>query len=106
MTVKDLDWFEIHLEDIESPEDFEEAMEKAHIKGFEDGFEAGEEEGYNAGIYSSVVEDRIKEAVQAEYDRIVSIIEKRMNEPEQVLMPFDVASQVALSGVLELIKKD
>jgi flagellar biosynthesis/type III secretory pathway protein FliH len=70
------EWFEIHLEDIGSKEDFEEAMELAHVKGFEDGFASGEEEGYNAGIYSSVVEENIEKAVKAEHDRIVMLFEE------------------------------
>jgi flagellar biosynthesis/type III secretory pathway protein FliH len=73
--MKDLEWFEIHLEHINSPEDFEEAMELAHVKGFEDGFEAGEEEGYNSGIYSSVVEENIEKAVKSERERIVKLLE-------------------------------
>lgn len=76
MAIKDKEWFEIQLEHIDSPEDFEEAMELAHVKGFEDGFTAGEEEGYNAGIYSSVVEDNIEKAVKAERDRIVTLLEE------------------------------
>jgi hypothetical protein len=73
--VKDKEWFEIHLEDIISREDFEEAMELAHVKGFEDGFASGEEEGYNAGIYSSVVEENTEKAVKAERERIIKLLE-------------------------------
>ena len=72
--MKDKEWFEIHLEDISSSEDFEEAMELAHVKGFEDGFESGEEEGYNAGIYSSVVEEKIAEATKEEQKRIIQML--------------------------------
>ena len=74
MAIKDLEWFEIHLEDIDNKEQFEEAMELAHVKGFEDGFESGEEEGYNAGIYSSVVDDKIDAAVKEEQDRIIRLL--------------------------------
>ena len=74
MAIKDLSWFEIHLGHIETEEDFEEAMELAHVKGFEDGFESGEEEGYNAGIYSSVVEDKITAAILEERDRIIRLL--------------------------------
>jgi flagellar biosynthesis/type III secretory pathway protein FliH len=74
LAIKDLEWFEIHLEDIDSKEQFEEAMELAHVKGFEDGFESGEEEGYNAGIYSSVVEEKIQNAVKEEQDRIIRLL--------------------------------
>ena len=73
-TVKSLEWFQIHLEHIKTKEDFEEAMELAHVKGFEDGFEAGEEEGYNSGIYSSVVDDKINAAVKEEQDRIIRLL--------------------------------
>lgn len=65
--MKDKEWFEIHLEDIRSSDDFEEAMELSYLKGIE----AGEEEGYNAGIYSSVVEEKIAQAVKEEQKRIV-----------------------------------
>jgi flagellar biosynthesis/type III secretory pathway protein FliH len=74
MAIKDLEWFEIHLEHIDNKDQFEEAMELAHVKGFEDGFESGEEEGYNAGIYSSVVEEKIETAVKEEQDRIIRIL--------------------------------
>jgi flagellar biosynthesis/type III secretory pathway protein FliH len=74
LAIKDLEWFEIHLEDIDSKEQFEEAMELAHVKGFEDGFESGEEEGYNAGIYSSVVEEKLEDAVKKERDRILRLL--------------------------------
>ena len=73
-TAKNLEWFQIHLEHIKTKEDFEEAMELAHVKGFEDGFEAGEEEGYNSGIYSSVVDDKINAAVKEEQDRIIRLL--------------------------------
>lgn len=73
-TVKNLEWFEIHLEHIKTEEDFAEAMEMAHVKGFEDGYEAGEEEGYNEGIYSSVVEEKIQNAVKEERDRIIRLL--------------------------------
>ena len=74
MAIKDLEWFEIHLEHIDTEEDFAEAIEMAHVKGFEDGYEAGEEEGYNDGIYSSVVEEKIQNAVKEEQDRIIRIL--------------------------------
>lgn len=74
MAIKNLEWFEIHLEHIDNEDQFEEAMELAHVKGFEDGFQSGEEEGYNAGIYSSVVDDKIKDAIKEERDRIIKII--------------------------------
>jgi flagellar biosynthesis/type III secretory pathway protein FliH len=74
MAIKDLEWFEIHLEHIDNKDQFEEAMELAHVKGFEDGFESGEEEGYNAGIYSSVVEEKINNAVKEEQDRIIRLL--------------------------------
>ena len=74
MPIKDLEWFEIHLEDIDNKEQFEEAMELAHVKGFEDGYESGEEEGYNNGIYSSVVEEKIQNAVKEERDRIIRLL--------------------------------
>ena len=74
MAIKDLEWFEIHLEDIDNKDQFEEAMELAHVKGFEDGFESGEEEGYNAGIYSSVVEEKLEDAVKKERDRILRLL--------------------------------
>jgi flagellar biosynthesis/type III secretory pathway protein FliH len=74
VAIKDLEWFEIHLEHIENTDQFEEAMELAHVKGFEDGFESGEEEGYNAGIYSSVVDDKIDAAVKEEQDRIIRLL--------------------------------
>jgi flagellar biosynthesis/type III secretory pathway protein FliH len=74
MPIKDLEWFEIHLEHIDNKEQFEEAMELAHVKGFEDGFESGEEEGYNAGIYSSVVEEKIQNAIKEERDRIIRLL--------------------------------
>ena len=45
MAIKDLEWFEIHLEHIDNTDQFEEAMELAHVKGFEDGFEEGWREG-------------------------------------------------------------
>lgn len=73
-TLKNLEWFEIHLEHIKNEEDFAEAIEMAHVKGFEDGYEAGEEEGYNDGIYSSVVEEKIQNAVKEEQDRIIRIL--------------------------------
>jgi flagellar biosynthesis/type III secretory pathway protein FliH len=73
-TVKSLEWFQIHLEHIKTKEDFEEAMELAHVKGFEDGYSAGEEEGYNEGIYSSVVEEKIQNAVKEEQDRIIRLL--------------------------------
>jgi flagellar biosynthesis/type III secretory pathway protein FliH len=74
MPIKDLEWFEIHLEHIDNKDQFEEAMELAHVKGFEDGFESGEEEGYNAGIYSSVVDDKIQDAIKEERDRIIRLL--------------------------------
>lgn len=74
MAIKDLEWFEIHLEHIDTEEDFAEAIEMAHVKGFEDGYEAGEEEGYNEGIYSSVVEDKINNAILQERDRIIRLL--------------------------------
>jgi flagellar biosynthesis/type III secretory pathway protein FliH len=74
VAVKGLEWFEIHLEHIDNEDQFEEAMELAHVKGFEDGFESGEEEGYNAGIYSSVVEDKITAAILEERDRIIRLL--------------------------------
>jgi flagellar biosynthesis/type III secretory pathway protein FliH len=74
MPIKDLEWFEIHLEHIDNKDQFEEAMELAHVKGFEDGFESGEEEGYNAGIYSSVVDDKIQGAIKEERDRIIRLL--------------------------------
>ena len=74
MVIKDLEWFEIHLEHIDNKEQFEEAMELAHVKGFEDGFQSGEEEGYNAGIYSSVVEEKIQNTVKEEQDRIIRLL--------------------------------
>ncbi len=77
-TVKNLEWFEIHLEHIKTEEDFAEAMEMAHVKGFEDGYEAGEEEGYNAGIYSSVVEEKIQNAIKEERDRIIRLLSLNM----------------------------
>lgn len=73
-TFKGLEWFQIHLEHIKTKEDFEEAMELAHVKGFEDGWAAGEEEGYNEGIYSSVVEEKINNAVKEEQDRIIRLL--------------------------------
>jgi flagellar biosynthesis/type III secretory pathway protein FliH len=74
MAVKDLEWFEIHLEHIDNEDQFEEAMELAHVKGFEDGFKSGEEEGYNSGIYSSVVKENIENAVKQEQDRIIRLL--------------------------------
>jgi flagellar biosynthesis/type III secretory pathway protein FliH len=74
VAIKNLEWFEIHLEHIDNEDQFEEAMELAHVKGFEDGFESGEEEGYNAGIYSSVVEDKIKNAIKEDRDRIIRLL--------------------------------
>jgi flagellar biosynthesis/type III secretory pathway protein FliH len=74
VAIKDLEWFEIHLEHIDNEDQFEEAMELAHVKGFEDGFESGEEEGYNVGIYSSVVEEKIQNAVKEEQDRIIRLL--------------------------------
>jgi hypothetical protein len=74
MPIKDLEWFEIHLEHIDNEDQFEQAMELAHVKGFEDGFESGEEEGYNAGIYSSVVEEKIQNAIKEERDRIIRLL--------------------------------
>ena len=74
MTVREMKWFEIHLEHIKTKEDFEEAMEEAHVRGFEDGFQSGEEEGYNAGIYSSVVEEKIQSAIKEERDRIIRLL--------------------------------
>jgi flagellar biosynthesis/type III secretory pathway protein FliH len=72
--IKNLEWFEIHLEHIDNKEQFEEAMELAHVKGFEDGYAAGEEEGYNEGIYSSVVEEKIQNAIKEEQDRIIRLL--------------------------------
>ena len=74
MPIKDLEWFEIHLEHIDNKDQFEEAMELAHVKGFEDGYESGEEEGYNSGIYSSVVEEKIENAIKEERDRIIRLL--------------------------------
>jgi flagellar biosynthesis/type III secretory pathway protein FliH len=74
MPIKDLEWFEIHLEHIDNKDQFEEAMELAHVRGFEDGFQSGEEEGYNAGIYSSVVEEKIENAIKEERDRIIRLL--------------------------------
>jgi flagellar biosynthesis/type III secretory pathway protein FliH len=74
MAIKDLEWFEIHLEHIDNEDQFEEAMELAHVKGFEDGYESGEEEGYNSGIYSSVVEEKIENAIKEERDRIIRLL--------------------------------
>jgi flagellar biosynthesis/type III secretory pathway protein FliH len=74
MAIKNLEWFEIHLEHIDNKDQFEEAMELAHVKGFEDGFQSGEEEGYNAGIYSLVVEEKIQNAVKEEQDRIIRLL--------------------------------
>ena len=74
MPIKDLEWFEIHLEHIDNKDQFEEAMELAHVKRFEDGFESGEEEGYNPGIYSSVVEEKIDSAIKEERDRIITLL--------------------------------
>ena len=74
MPIKDLEWFEIHLEHIDNEDQFEQAIELAHVKGFEDGFESGEEEGYNAGIYSSVVEEKIQNAIKEERDRIIRLL--------------------------------
>jgi flagellar biosynthesis/type III secretory pathway protein FliH len=74
MPIKDLEWFEIHLEHIDNKDQFEEAMELAHVKGFEDGFQSGEEEGYNAGIYSSAVEEKIENAIKEERDRIIRLL--------------------------------
>jgi flagellar biosynthesis/type III secretory pathway protein FliH len=74
LAIKDLEWFEIHLEHIDNKDQFEEAMELAHVKGFDDGFQSGEEEGYNAGIYSSVVEEKIQNAVKEERDRIIRLL--------------------------------
>jgi flagellar biosynthesis/type III secretory pathway protein FliH len=74
VVIKDLEWFEIHLEHIDTEEDFAEAIEMAHVKGFEDGYEAGEEEGYNNGIYSSVVEEKIENAIKEDRDRIIRLL--------------------------------
>jgi flagellar biosynthesis/type III secretory pathway protein FliH len=74
VAIKDLEWFEIHLEHIDNKDQFEEAMELAHVKGFEDGFQSGEEEGYNTGIYSSVVEEKIENAIKEERDRIIRLL--------------------------------
>jgi flagellar biosynthesis/type III secretory pathway protein FliH len=97
------EWFEIHLEDISSKEDFEEAMELAHVKGFEDGFQAGEEEGYNSGIYSSVVEDNIKEAINAEQERIIKSMQDRYDQILEV--EGIVVGQERLDLLIELMEE-
>lgn len=91
MSLIDKEWFEINLEHVSSAEEFDEAMEMAHVKGFEDGFEAGEEEGYNEGIYSSVVEDKIEMAraegwgkgAGDEQQRIHAVIKMQMKWAEE-----------------------
>jgi flagellar biosynthesis/type III secretory pathway protein FliH len=78
MAIEGLEWFQIHLENIDNEKEFEEAMEMAHVKGFEDGYESGEEEGYNSGIYSSVVDEKLETAVKQERERIVELLDKHL----------------------------
>ena len=56
-----MDWFDISLDDIENADDFEMAMELAHVAGFEDGQLEADEHNY-------------ADAVLDERERIIAIL--------------------------------
>ena len=76
------EWFEYNLEDINSPEEFDNVLEEAHNAGFDLGFEAGEEEGYNEGLHSAVVEQQLEDATKEAYSKGV---EREQNRIQQVI---------------------
>ena len=68
-----MDWFDINLDDVNNAEDFEMAMEIAHVAGFRGGqLEAGEA-NYSDSIY---------EGIQGERERILRIINNYKGKPD------------------------
>lgn len=63
------EWFDIHLEDISTPEDFEEAMEEAYTTGFTDGQLEADENNY-------------ADAVAGERERIKNLIKEYRGKPD------------------------
>lgn len=70
------EWFDIHLEDISTPEDFEEAMEEAYTTGFADGQLEADEHNYTDAIY---------EGIHGERERILRIINNYKGKPDFTL---------------------
>ena len=68
-----MDWFDIHLDDVNSADDFEMAMEIAHVTGFRDGQLEADEANYSDSIY---------EGIQGERERILRIINNNKGKPD------------------------
>lgn len=68
-----MDWFDLSLDDIQDSEDFELAMELAHIAGFEDGRLEADEHNYSDAIY---------EGIHGERERILYIINNYKGKPD------------------------
>ena len=67
------EWFELHIEDINSYDDFEEAMELAYTVGFSEGSESiSPQPVYDQEVYNEGYEDATKE----ECRRIINLIKE------------------------------
>jgi hypothetical protein len=79
-----IDWFDISLDYIENSEDFELAMELAHVAGFADGQLEADEHNYSDAIYEGIYGEReriIKELEANEHiwrERVVLVALKAL----------------------------